>query len=298
MVAPFPEVMKHLGRSLLPPQDASPGDFFLLPLASAYAGALLLAPALYGLARGRRNPRLGLAALGLFGLLAGARAPGVQEIFAHVPLLRIAINERLVFLVPLALSGLAALGVEAWIPRGGARGSRGLGALAAALAFLAGAGSWLIAPGAISAGVEVEDLRAMVLWAAVPLAVAAALLILLPAPRAALALVAILAIERAGEMGSFYPTVDPDAFYPPVPPIDALEPLGQGEPFRIVGHRYALLPNHATQWALEDPRGYQAIHHRRFAETIPLWSIQDRGWFNRVDDLSTPFSPSSMCATP
>ena len=129
----------------------------------------------------------------------------------------------------------------------------------------------------------------MVLWAAVPLAVAAALLILLPAPRAALALVAILAIERAGEMGSFYPTVDPDAFYPPVPPIDALEPLGQGDPFRIVGHRYALLPNHATHWALEDPRGYQAIHHRRFAETVTLWSINDRGWFNRVDDLSTPF---------
>src|SRR5206468_10805320 len=43
-----------------------------------------------------------------------------------------------------------------------------------------------------------------------------------------------LALQRTGEMGSFYPTLPARAFYPRVEPLDALPPPGE-EPWRFVG---------------------------------------------------------------
>lgn len=297
------QALRHLGTSLLPPQDASPRDFFLPPLASAYAGALVWAPALYGLARWRSPARWALAALALTGLAAGARLPGVQDLLSRLPLMGLAINDRLIFLAPLALAGLAALGTEAWLARqdgraeeetrpGGLRAggrSRGLGLLALALAAAVGTIYWLLRPAAGEAGVAAGDFAAMALWAAVPLAVAGAALVAgLPPRWGAALLLAALVVQRTGEMGSFYPALPPEAFYPRVSPLDGL-PAESAEPYRVVGHQFAMVPNDATLWEIEDPRGYQAIHHLRYAEVVPLWSVPIPVWFNRVQDLSSPF---------
>jgi len=60
------------------------------------------------------------------------------------------------------------------------------------------------------------------------------------------------------------------------------------EPFRIVAQGLMLTPNIATQYGLEDARGYQAITLARYHDTFPLWSVAQPVWSNRVDDLSAP----------
>ncbi len=284
--APLWDAMRHFRRSLLPPQDASPGDFFLAPLASAYVGSVLWAPAAYGLWRGRSSVRYLFGALGVVGLSAGARVPGLHELLGRVPLLGVSLNERLVFIGALAVCTLAAFGLEAWISRGG---GKDLGVLAAATAVTCIVASLVLAPQAAKAGMGQEAFAAWALWCALPAVLAGGTFLMLArAPRqGVIALLVILIIQRMGEAAPLYPTLPARAFYPRVSPLDALPQ--SDEPYRIVGHQFSLLPNDPTMWALEDARGYQAIHNRRLARTLPLWSDVGPATFNRVSDLSRPF---------
>ena len=304
---PIGEALRRLVASAVPPSldlprnDPAPPLF--LPLVSAYAGSVLWGPALYGLARGpRRRDRLTLGAIGLVCLCAGARMPGIYPLIGRLPLFSSSLNERLVFGAALATACLAALGVEAWLlaaERGeGRRAAREL-----ALAVILAAGAFGLAaarlvPVARAYGYPAPGLARWVLWALLPLAPLLLALAIaaargLPAsPRrlgwAAAALVALLALQRTGEMGSYYPTVPAGAFYPRVPPLDAL-PAPSDEPWRAVGLDFQLVPNQGIYYGMEDARGYQAILHLRFAELLRLWAEQIPSWFLKVGDLHRPY---------
>lgn len=325
--APFGEAARHLAASVLPSvlDEAGPGapPALLGPPVSAYAGSALWGPALYGLLRGRWRGRFVLAALGLAGACAGARMPFVFDLIGRLPLFSLSINERLVFTAALATVTLAALGIEAWwrageepaaatAARAAADAARAADAAAADAArarrsfavactvpipVLAAAMVWMV-PRALerfSAG-TIERWAA---WSAAPLAAVALvawLRALLPATAGrgrgraawwAVALVAVVAVERSGEIGAYYPTEPARAFFPRVPPLDAL-PTGAAEPWRAVGLNYQLPPNHGTMYEIEDPRAYQALTNGSFADLLPLWTMPGSHWFPIVADPTRP----------
>ena len=100
----------------------------------------------------------------------------------------------------------------------------------------------------------------------------------------AIALLALVLLERVNEDGDFYPALEKRLFYPRVPLLAAMP-----RDARMTGAGMALIPNNAALYELEDARGYQAMTFRRLYETYPLWSRYQRAWFNAVDDLSRPF---------
>lgn len=100
----------------------------------------------------------------------------------------------------------------------------------------------------------------------------------------AVAVLALLLAERVNEDGDFYPALPKRLFYPEVPLVAAIP----GDA-RMAGIGTALIPNNAALYELEDARGYNAMTNRRLTETYPLWSVFQRAWFNRIDDLSRPF---------
>lgn len=100
----------------------------------------------------------------------------------------------------------------------------------------------------------------------------------------AVAILALVLLERTNEDGGFYPALPKSVFYPEVPLLAAIPHDG-----RMAGVGTALIPNNAALYGLEDARGYNAMTYRRLYETYPLWSSYQRAWFNRIDDLSRPF---------
>jgi hypothetical protein len=103
-------------------------------------------------------------------------------------------------------------------------------------------------------------------------------------PRVAIAILALVLLQRVYEDGSFYPALPRDAFFPRVPLIDSIP-----RDARMTAQSFAFTANGPAMYGLEDVRGYQAMTFRRLYETYPLWSTYQRAWFNRVDDLSRPF---------
>jgi hypothetical protein len=100
----------------------------------------------------------------------------------------------------------------------------------------------------------------------------------------AMAILAIVLLQRVHEDGSFYPALPREAFFPRVPLIAAIP-----RDARMTAAAFHFTGNNPTMYGLEDVRGYQAMTNRRLYETYPLWSVYQRAWFNRVDDLSRPF---------
>ena len=100
----------------------------------------------------------------------------------------------------------------------------------------------------------------------------------------AMAILALVLLQRVYEDGSFYPALPRDAFFPRVPLIAAIP-----RDARMTAQSFAFTANGPTMYGLEDVRGYQAMTFKRLYETYPLWSTYQRAWFNRVDDLSRPF---------
>jgi hypothetical protein len=100
----------------------------------------------------------------------------------------------------------------------------------------------------------------------------------------AIALLALVLVERVNEDGDFYPALEKRVFYPRVPLLASIP-----RDARFTGAGSALIPNNAALYELQDARGYQAMTFRRLYETYPLWSRYQRAWFNAVDDLSKPF---------
>ncbi|HEV2719857.1 MAG TPA: YfhO family protein, partial [Thermoanaerobaculia bacterium] len=221
---------------------------------TSYAGAILFAPAIAALLRARRREVWFFAALIVFGWLAGAEAPGVNDLLRHLPLFKLAITARLVAFAAMGICVLAAMGIEhvgVWL-------------------FVATAAVLAIMP-------SPHEL--------IPLLLAVALIKAFP-ERKALALLALLLIQRSAEIGGAVPTLDRHAADPPLPQLRAL--AQSDEPFRIVGQGTTLTPNLATLFGLEDVRGYQAMTFAPLADTFPLWSTPLAVWSNRVDNLDAP----------
>ncbi|MFL6234154.1 MAG: hypothetical protein ACJ76N_13550, partial [Thermoanaerobaculia bacterium] len=251
--APAADAWRHLAASLLPSmyeaRDAGGIRPLLAPLVSAYAGSVLWGPALYGLVRGPWRGRFILAALGFGGVCAGAKMPWIFPLLGHLPLLSMALNERLVFAGAFATVTLAALGVEAWLRQGSTRAARELAIACAAAVIVYSAALLLLVPRGLAAGFSRPGIAGWVAWSLAPLAAAALVAGFSAMPRrsrrslvlSAGALVLLLAVQRTGEMGTYYPTAPVEAFYPRVPPLDALPPRG-GEPLRLVGEGFQLIP--------------------------------------------------------
>jgi 2-polyprenyl-3-methyl-5-hydroxy-6-metoxy-1,4-benzoquinol methylase len=302
---PAEEAWRRLVALVVPsmiyePRPGQPGipPYLITPLSSAYVGSVLWGPALYGLVRGHWRGRYLLAAFGLVGMLAGARMPWVYPFLGRLPLFSMALNERLVFVGAFATAALAALGVEAWlraVDGDRARAARGLAVACTAAAVGYAASLILLLPHSAEAGYPELAMDRWLVWSLVPLLVVALVTGLAMVPRlshraASLAavLVVVLAVQRTGEMGSFYPTVPARAFYPRVAPLDAL-PTDSDVPWRFVGQDFQMIPNQGTHYGIEDVRGYQAILHHRFADLVPLWAHPMPSWYLAVRKMNRPF---------
>lgn len=241
-------------------------------LPSAYAGALLFAPAIHGLARGHSRERWFFAAATIFGLAAGAAAPGVTELLGLVPGLDVAVNDRMVAFAALGISMLAASGLEVL--------NRRMAGIAVIAAMLIGAAA-LVPTGLSSDYVATGATRAIL-----PIALSIAAILALSPRAAACVMVGLLLIQRTAETRGIQPTLPAAAFYPPFP---GLELMTADEPFRFVAMGLILPPALSTHYGLEDVRGFQAITHERYGDTYAMWCRRQPVWFNRVDDLRSPF---------
>lgn len=292
--ATWSEVAAGIGFSFAPLAFGRPG-WGLGPNAPArldpaggYAGSVLLPLAIFGLARARSRERWVLLGLGLLGLLASASAPGVADLLAKVPPFDIAINERFGFAWSFAVAALAALGAQAWSEAPDRRRLAGI-----VLATLVGLALLVLAfaPATLEGRLDPEPFRRLVGWLLLPLLLLWALARgWRPAAGAVVVMAALLVAQRVGEMGDVYGVFPRAAFFPRPPVLEKLPAIGAGgeQPYRVVGLGYTLIPNGAAMWELEDPRGYQAITHRRFAALLSMWSTPQPVWFNLVADLRAP----------
>lgn len=247
-------------------------------LGIAYAGALAFPLALFALVRGRGRERWFFAGALAWGLLSGVGARGMVELLAHVPGFAIAVNDRMISFAAASLAVLAAIGVETAM-----RGERRIAAtLCAAFAIFVA-----IVAAFGTSGLSPDFVRVNAARELLPLLFGAAVLVVFRAPRPlALALLALLLIERGAEREGTVPTYPARAFFPAWPGLTSL-PRG-GEVFRVAATGNLLTPNEATLYELEDVRGYQAMTFAPLAETFPLWSVPQPVWSNRIDDLRAP----------
>ena len=299
---PMPVAIAKLESQLVPfihglPHREWPQNLkFEPPLESAWCGSAALALAVFGTWRSRSRARWIALALVLFGLLLGTRIPPFVDWLAKLPLFDISLNDRLVAAAAFGIALLVALGVDAACHpeqsegppaqvRRGSLAALGMTAFAVAIVLaLACANAW---PRMLTLGLTPSFVQTQTaLLIAGPLLIALIAATTRGRTTCALLLLAIVA-QRTIDAGDLYPTIPARAFYPPIAVLDKL-PKG-GEPFRIVGKDYELIPNSATLYGLEDVRGYQALKLKRWVETIEIWSIPQGVWWNRVEDLTRPF---------
>jgi hypothetical protein len=253
------------------------------PWSSAYVGSVLFAPALFGLWRGRWRGRWVTAGIGLGGLLAGASAPGVADLLARLPLFDVSLNKRLIFAGALALCVLAAVGMDAWA---GGRRPRALGWLHAAVLVTLSLAIFTLWGPMTATGLSEPFLWRGALLELVPVAILSA--IHLGTRRVGLAMgmvLALLLVQRVSEARQVYPTLPRAAFYPMVPPLDALPQ--DDPPYRIVGLHALFPPNTSTLYGLEDVRGDTPLVFRYYSQLFELWN-EPRPWFNTVPSLDSP----------
>ncbi len=288
---PLPTALENLRPNWVPfvhgvegRQLAEPRRRLHAPAATTYAGSLLAMAALYGLARAKGRFRFALAGLAAAGLAMAVKLPIWVDLVRRLPLFGISLPEYGYLWAAPAVLLLAALGLE----RGLERRERGRFAATLAMAATAlGLAVLLLRPGMAARGLGTAFVVAESVWLLVPLAFGAVAVRLAPHRRAAaLILLALVLIQRRGEMAHLYRAFPERIFYPAVAPLDRLPRAG--DPYRIVGIHYVLLPNSATMWELEDVRGYNAMTLARLAQTMPVWASQAEYWFNRVDELK-PF---------
>ncbi|HJQ40243.1 MAG TPA: YfhO family protein [Thermoanaerobaculia bacterium] len=281
--APLPLAMAKLESQLVPfihgmPHREWPENLkFEPPLESAYCGSAALALAAFGAWRSRSRAKWVALAFILGGLLFGARVWPLPDLLGKLPLFDVALNDRLVVAAAFGIAILAALGLDAF----DRRALMVTSIITAALLALACANAW---PRMLGIGLTPQFVRGQAVFL-----VGGALVVSLIATTArarALLFVAIVA-QRVIEAGSFYPTLPAKMFYPPIPVFEKLPKTG--EPYRIAGQMFELIPNSATLYGLEDVRGYQALRLKRWKETLELYSIEQGVWWSRVEDLNAPF---------
>jgi hypothetical protein len=285
---PAAQVLARAQSSLFPFAGGRPEGSGLGTQWDAYpmrAGSVVLALAAVSLvlARKRRDTWF---FFGLFAFMAcaGLNAFPVGDLLHALPLFNIALNERLGFAAVFALCVLAAFAVDAVRDRE-VETRFGHWAPVAVLAILLAIGAALVRDSAIRSGTEPALVASLTLAELLPLLVLGTLLYLRLDPRWVLA---VLLVQRVWEDGHLYPALPEKAFYPKIPVFQYLQD-DQRTPFRVVGLHYAMVPDTAALYGLEDPRGYEAMTFQRLHETYPLWSRPQPVNFNIVEDRSKTF---------
>jgi hypothetical protein len=254
------------------PREALIADLFPFTrtklLARAEAGSIVLALALFGIWVARRRAEAWFfVALGVISLLASANAWPVAQLLHRVPILSMAMNDRLAAAVPLCLGVLAAFAVDSISRRA---------AFVMLIVFA------MIAWGVHAFGGD----PARVVAELIPLALAAVVVFIVPRPT--LALIALILAQRIIADGHLIPVNDPHIAYPRTPIFaPMLKALG-GEPFRIVGTNGALMPNTPTMYGLEDIRGTSPMTLAVLDEAAPLFARTRGGAFANLYDLTRP----------
>jgi hypothetical protein len=252
-----------------------------------YAGAVLFPLAAVGTFA--RRPRGRGIFLGFFlaGLAYGASTPILLDATSRLPGFSLALNYRLVFLAPLGLAGLAALGADRLVERRSA--VREL-AIAAAAAVAVLSVFFTLSRGVFRERELPNDFVALSFAAeALPvLLLGVAALFGRTRERHVIGAAAVLLVaQRYMEMRGVYPTLPSRSLAPALPTLAAL-PEG-GDPYRVVAVGEDFRPNGAALFGREDVRGYESLVLRRFEETYPLWCRRQFASHNRVDDLGVPF---------
>lgn len=263
-----------------------PGAPVHLPPESAAVGSVVLAAAIYGLWRVRRGEKWFFAAVLLFGLLTHVQWTPLMNALSRLPLFNLALNERFSFAAAFAFVILGALGVEELCRRADRRGFA-ITALAVLAAVTVAAvmieSSGIVAP-------SEEKFGGLRMFADIAMLGIAILAVVSPRVQLRIAvplLVLAVLVQRTMQDGGIYPTLPAKAAYPPVA---VLGPAQRAQPpFRVTGISLAFIPGTSAMYGLEDVRGYAAMTFRPYAETWPLWSVEQPVWFNRVDDLTKPF---------
>ncbi|HEX9163669.1 MAG TPA: YfhO family protein [Thermoanaerobaculia bacterium] len=238
-------------------------------LATAYAGSMLFAPAIFALVRSRSRERWFFLGAVIFGLAAGVSAPGVTQLLSHLPGFGIAVNDRMIAFAALGMCALAAMGIDAV-------SSRVFFVVAAILLLAALAAPTALAP---------DYVRVNAARAVIPVVLAACALAIMPRREAVLVMFALLVMQRAGENAALQPTLPNRAFYPDFP---GREVMRADQPFRIVAVGELLPPEISTHYGLEDVRGFPGVTFARLRDTYPLWCVPQPVWSNRVDRLDSP----------
>ena len=272
------EIARRAGATVFPFYGGKPERDNTTPLwgpTSARVGSLILALAAAALLLApRRKETWFFFGLAVVSLCAGLGAPPVAQFLHELPLFDIAINDPFVFAAAFAMALLAAIAIDAWKKRGAV--------VLAVIALALAAGTFAVSDAQLAAGVNQALIRDLSLADLLPLVIAIALLTL-NVRHAAIAVLALILAQRTLVDGAMYPSISAKAFYPKVPVIAAISP--SAEPFRITGLHYALIPDGAALYGLEDIRGYEAMTFRRLAETYPLWSRPQPVSFNNVHEL-------------
>ncbi len=290
--APLDEALENLRPNAIPFVHGVPGRRLAdsergvhAPAATAYCGSLLVAAALFGLVGARSRLRFWLAGAAIAGALLAVRLPVWTDLVRHLPLFDVSLPGYGYLWAAPAVVLLAALGLERGLDD--ARSRRLLAATFAASAIAATFAVAAFAPELDAVGLDASFRLAEGAWLVVPLLLGAVVLVVSRTARfAAIALLALVLVQRRGELGHLYQAFPARFLYPAVEPIRDL-PRG-GEPYRVVGLGYVLQPNSPTMWELEDVRGYNAMTFHRLAEVFPLFTATEDYWFERVDRL-VPF---------
>jgi hypothetical protein len=240
-------------------------------LAHAEAGSIALALAIFALWKSRARERWFFAVLGVICLMASAEVWPVAQFLHRLPLLKLAMNDRLASAVPLCLGILAAFAIDAISDRAGV--------VMAGLLILLAAGASGMRPGSIDIPRFIAELA--------PLAIAA-VIVLLARNRALVApsLLALILLQRTISDGALIPANDAGIAFPPVALFQPMQQIR--EPFRVAAVGPALFPNTATMYGLEDARVMTAMTLGDMIETFPAWCRRGGYGFNQIDDLTRP----------
>ena len=257
---------------------------------SVRTGSVILALACAALVLARpRKEMWFFAGLLVVCFLASIDAWPVAHLLHALPVFDMALNERLAFTAVFALSILAAMALDG-LRFEDARPRRA--ALVVLGVFVAlTVANHFVSQRQIAGGVDTPLVQQLIIAELLPLLVVIALFAARVNARIAVPLVlALLLVHRSTEDGGIYPAIARKAFYPSVPILEELQRHQRLDPaFRIAGLHYALIPDSAALYGLEDARGYEAMTFKRLVDTYPLWCVAQPVSFNIVAEPSRPF---------
>jgi hypothetical protein len=108
------------------------------------------------------------------------------------------------------------------------------------------------------------------------IALGVVMLIVALRPRAAAVVSACAILGELFVFNAGFNALVPRTYYrPSLPILDAAQRLAAGEPSRLIGHDWTLLPNAAAQYGLEDLRGSDPMAPARFDRLLATLSAPD-----------------------